>query len=261
MILENHRVLVTGGSRGIGRGIALEMAREGADVVINYVRSSGAADEVASEIRAMGRRAEAVQADISNPEDAKNLVASAVEFLGGLTVVVNNAGITRDTLLMAMKDEDWRAVLSTNLDGTMYVCRAAVRHLLRPRRDEWAQAIFGQGGRGGSIINLTSVSGMVGMMGQTNYSASKAGIIGFTKALAKEIGKRGVTVNAVAPGFIATEMTEAMHQGVLEEAMKLIPLQRQGEVEEVARSVAFLASNHARYITGQVLVVDGGLTM
>lgn len=247
MKLEGQKALVTGGSRGIGRGIALELAREGADVVINYVRSSDAALAVVGEIEALGRKATAVQADVGKVEDATRLVKEAQTFLGGLSIVVNNAGITRDGLLMAMKDDAWNAVLRTNLDGTMFVCRAAMRPLLR--------------NRGGSIINLTSVSGMVGMAGQTNYSASKAGIIGFTKALAKEIARRKITVNALAPGFIHTDMTDAMPAAALEAGLKMVPLGRQGTVEEVARAAVFLCSQDSRYITGQTLVVDGGLTM
>ena len=249
MELEGKKALVTGGSRGIGRGIALELARRGADVVINYNRSAGPAMEVVQEIEKLGRRGFAVQADVSEFESAGNLVKTAVAELGGLDILVNNAGITRDRLLMVMKEEDWASVIQTNLSGVYNVTQQATRTLLRNRET------------GARVINITSVSGMVGVPGQANYSAAKAGIIGFTKAVAKELSKRKILVNAVAPGFIATDMTDDLNSQMLGEAIKMVPCGRIGEVEEVAGVVAFLCGPAASYITGQTIVVDGGLTM
>jgi 3-oxoacyl-[acyl-carrier protein] reductase len=249
MQLTGNKALVTGGSRGIGRGIALELAARGADVAINYNRSEGPALEVVQEIEKLGRKAVAIQADVSDFEQAGRLVKEATAFLGGLDILVNNAGITRDKLLMVMKPDDWNAVLRTNLDGVYNVTQQATRTLLRNRET------------GARVINITSISGMVGVPGQTNYSAAKAGIIGFTKAMAKELSKRKILVNAVAPGFIATDMTEELNQSMLGEALKMVPCGRIGTVEEVSGTVAFLCSPAASYMTGQVLVVDGGLTM
>lgn len=249
MELEGTKALITGGSRGIGKGIALELARRGADIAINYNRSAGPAEEVVAEIEAMGRVAIAIQADVSDYAAAGALVKEATKALGGLNVLVNNAGITKDQLLMAMKPEMWNAVINTNLNGTYNVTQQAIRPLLRNRET------------GARIVNITSVSGMVGVKGQANYSAAKAGIIGLTKALAKEVATRKILVNAVAPGFIATDMTDALNQGMLSEAMKMVPCGRVGQVEEISGVVAFLCGPAASYITGQVIVVDGGLTM
>ena len=249
MELEGSKALVTGGSRGIGRGIALELARRGADVAINYNRSEGPALEVVQEIEKLGRKALAIQADVSNFESAGELVKAAVAGLGGLNVLVNNAGITRDRLLMVMKEDDWNDVISTNLSGVYNVTQQATRSLLRNRDT------------GARVINITSVSGMVGVPGQANYSAAKAGIIGFTKAVAKELSKRKILVNAVAPGFIETDMTDDLNSQMLGEAIKMVPCGRIGNVDEISGVVAFLCGPDASYITGQTIVVDGGLTM
>ena len=249
MDLVGTKALVTGGSRGIGRAIALELARRGADVAINYNSASAAADEVVAAIREMGRVSIAIQADVASYASAGELVKQATEALGGLNCVVNNAGITRDKLLMAMKEEDWQAVIQTNLSGVYNVTQQAIRQLLRNRDT------------GARVVNITSVSGIVGVPGQANYSAAKAGIIGFTKAVAKEVAKRNILVNAVAPGFIETDMTAALNQVMIGEATKMIPQGRLGTSEEIAAAVAFLVGPGGNYITGQVLVVDGGLTM
>ncbi len=247
LTLAGKIALVTGGSRGIGRGIALELARRGAAVAVNYVHSAEAAAEVVGEIEAGGGRAVALQADVGDFEAAATLVQAAREALGGLHILVNNAGITRDTLLMRMREEDWDAVLRTNLKGAFNVCQAAARPLMRQR---W-----------GRIINISSVSGLMGQAGQVNYAASKAGLIGLTKSLARELGSRGITANVVAPGFVSTDMTAKLDDALQARMRELIPLGRFGEVADVARVVAFLASEESAYITGAVLPVDGGLSM
>ncbi len=245
--LENRVALVTGAGRGIGRAIALEFAQRGAAVVINYNKSSAAAESVAAQIKAGGGKADVFQADVAQFGQAQDLVKFAVEAFGDLHILVNNAGITRDTLIMMMTEEDWDSVIATNLKSTFNCSKAAVKHMLRKRY--------------GRIINIASVAGQMGNPGQTNYSSSKAGQIGFTKALAREVSARNITVNALAPGFIDTEILDAMSPETLEAALNMVPLARKGQPEEVAYAAAFLASDQAGYITGQVLAVDGGMGM
>jgi 3-oxoacyl-[acyl-carrier protein] reductase len=245
MDLAGKVALVTGGGRGIGRGVALALARAGADVVVGVSRDVAAAEAVAEEVRGLGRRALARQADVSNGEQAEELVAAAVSELGRIDILVNNAGITRDGLLMRMPEADWDAVLDVNLKGTFHCTKAALKRMVRQRS--------------GRIVNVTSVMGVTGNAGQANYAASKAGIIGLTKSTAKEVGSRGITCNAVAPGWIRTAMTEGLPEEVAGQVLKQIPLGRLGEPEDVAGLVVFLCSDSASYITGQVVVVDGGL--
>lgn len=245
--LENKVALVTGGSRGIGRAIALEFAARGAAVVVNYNKSPESAEEVVKKIQEAGGKAAAYQADVSNFKQAEALVKFTVETFGDLSILVNNAGITRDQLIMMMPEADWDAVINTNLKSTFNCSKAAVKHMMRKRV--------------GRIINMASVAGQMGNPGQTNYSASKGGQIAFTKALAREVAARNITVNALAPGFIDTEILDAMTPETLEASIKLVPLARKGLPEEVACAAAFLASDEAAYITGQVLGVDGGMAM
>ena len=247
LALENRVAIVTGASRGIGRAVAFELAKHGAAVVINYNSSAKSAEEVVAQIEADGGKAAAFQADVSDFEQAGKLVKFAIDTFGNLDILVNNAGITRDGLIMMMKEDDWDAVLDTNLKSTFNCAKAAVRHMMRKRY--------------GRIINIASVAGQMGNPGQTNYSASKAGQIGFTKALAREVASRSVTVNAIAPGFVDTEILDALPEETLEAALKLVPLGRMGTPEEIAYTVAFLADERAAYITGQALGVDGGMAM
>ncbi|MDJ0973580.1 MAG: 3-oxoacyl-[acyl-carrier-protein] reductase [Planctomycetota bacterium] len=245
MSFDGVSVLVTGGTRGIGRGVVQAFASRGAKVTFTGRNEEAAAATIEASGNADNVRF--VAADVANPESAQAAVDAAVEHGGGLDVVVNNAGITRDGLLMRMKDDDWSRVLDVNLSGTFFVTRAAARRLMKSRR--------------GRLINITSVVGLTGNAGQANYAASKAGIAGFTKAVAKEMAARKVTANAVAPGFIQTDMTADLGDKVADELKNRIPLQRLGSVEDVAEVVVFLASEEAGYVTGQVIPVDGGMVM
>ncbi len=244
---EGRAALITGGSRGIGRQTALDLAARGADVVVNYRGNAAAAAEVVAQIEGMGRRAFAMQADVSDFAAATSLVNQAVEAMGRLDVLVNNAGVTRDTLLLRLSEADWDLVVDTILKGAYACSKAALRPMMRQRY--------------GRIINIGSVSGLGGNAGQTNYSAAKAGLVGFTKSLAKEVGSRNITVNMVAPGFVDTEMTAGLPPELVAEALKATPLGRLGQPGDVSAAVAFLASEAAGFITGQVLSVDGGLLM
>ncbi|MBF2084260.1 3-oxoacyl-[acyl-carrier-protein] reductase [Thermoleptolyngbya sp. C42_A2020_037] len=243
--LAGQVAIVTGASRGIGRAIALALAAEGAKVAVNYASSSGAADAVVAEIAGTGGEAIALQADVSKADQVDALFNAVMEKWGRVDVLVNNAGITRDTLLLRMKPEDWQAVIDLNLTGVFLCTRAASKIMLKQKS--------------GRIVNISSVVGLMGNPGQANYSAAKAGVIGFTKSVAKELAPRGITVNAIAPGFIATDMTHGLNS---EDILKFIPLGRYGQAEEVAGAACFLAADPAAaYITGQVLNVDGGMVM
>ena len=246
-MLKDKVAIVTGGTRGIGRAIALKLADHGANIVINYRNSDKEAEELKSVLEGKGVKVLTVKCDISNFEDSKNLMDKCKEVFGKIDILVNNAGITKDTLIMRMKEEDFDNVIDVNLKGTFNCAKHASAIMLKQR--------FGK------IINMTSVVGIAGNAGQVNYAASKAGVIGLTKSLAKELGSRGITVNAVAPGFINTDMTASLSEKVKEEASKNIPLKRLGDPEDVANLVGFLASDAANYITGQVINVDGGMVM
>ncbi|WP_368235891.1 3-oxoacyl-[acyl-carrier-protein] reductase [Clostridium perfringens] len=246
-MLKDKVAIVTGGTRGIGRAIALKLADQGANIVINYRNSDKEAEELKSILEGKGVKVLTVKCDISNFEDSKNLMDKCKEVFGKIDILVNNAGITKDTLIMRMKEEDFDNVIDVNLKGTFNCAKHASAIMLKQR--------FGK------IINMTSVVGIAGNAGQVNYAASKAGVIGLTKSLAKELGSRGITVNAVAPGFINTDMTASLSEKVKEEASKNIPLKKLGNPEDVANLVGFLASDAANYITGQVINVDGGMVM
>ena len=246
-MLDGKIALVTGASRGIGRQIALTLAAQGAAVIVNYNGSAAKAEEVVEEIEKAGGKAEAIQCNVSDFESCKSMMEDIVSRYGRLDILVNNAGITRDNLIMKMSEEDFDAVIQTNLKG-VFNC---IKHISR-------QMIKQKAGR---IINISSVSGVLGNAGQANYCAAKAGVIGLTKCMARELASRGITVNAVAPGFIRTDMTDVLKDNVKEAIIATIPMKTFGETEDVANTVAFLASDAARYITGQVISVDGGMAM
>ncbi|MET3728773.1 3-oxoacyl-[acyl-carrier protein] reductase [Fictibacillus halophilus] len=246
-MLNEKSVLVTGASRGIGRAIALYFAKNGAKVAVNYSGSEEKANEVVNEIKENGGTAFAIKADISSSEDVTNMVKTVVDEFGSLDVLVNNAGITRDNLLMRMKEEDWDAVINTNLKGVFLTTKAVTRQMMKQRK--------------GRIINIASIVGVSGNAGQANYVAAKAGVIGLTKTAAKELSSRGITVNAIAPGFIETDMTGKLEEGIKSEMLRGIPLARFGQPEDIASAAAFLASDASSYITGQTLHVDGGMVM
>ena len=245
--LDERVAVVTGGSRGIGRAVAVELANRGAVVVVNYHSNADAANEVLGLIHGSGSRGIAVQADVSDFSQAEGLIQRTLDEFGQIDILVNNAGTTRDQLMMKMPEEDWDLVIRTNLKSAYNTSRPAIKAMLRKRY--------------GHIINMTSVAGIAGNAGQTNYSASKAGLIGFTKSLAREVASRSITVNAVAPGFVPTDLTEIVPDDLKAASLETIPLKRWGEAVEVAYAVAFLASDEAAYITGHVLSVDGGMVM
>ena len=248
MDLTNRVAVVTGSARGIGREIALKLAEVGADVVVNDIEAATEPlEKVVQEIKALGRKSLAVTADVSSTADVNHLMDTAVNEFGKIDILVNNAGVTRDNLLMKMTDEEWDTVLNIDLKSAFLCTRAVIRHMLRQRS--------------GRIISIASVVGMIGNAGQANYSSAKAGIIGFTKSIAKEVGSRSITVNAIAPGYIQTKMTEQLSDEQSQEMLKHIPLASLGTPRDVAEAVAFLASDEARYITGHVLNVDGGMVL
>jgi len=246
--LAGKVAVVTGASRGIGRAIAEDLAAHGAKVAVNYNASAAAAAEVVHAIEASGGTAVSIQANVSQFDQAQNLVKTAADALGPIDILVNNAGTTRDTLLLLMKEADWDTVLDTNLKSVFNCCKAVARPMVRRKQ-------------GGRIINISSVVALVGQAGQANYAASKAGIIGFTKSLAKELGSRQITVNAITPGFFPTALTDVLSDELKEQSLEHIPLKRWGNLPEVAYLVSFLASDKAAYITGQVISVDGGIAM
>lgn len=247
MTLKGKTAVVTGGSRGIGRAICLELARLGANVVVNYSGSEQAAREVVTEIEGLGAQGIAVQANVAQVEQVEALMKQAIETYGSIDILVNNAGITRDNLLMRMKETEWDDVIDTNLKGVFLCTKAVTRQMMKQRS--------------GRIINISSIVGVSGNAGQANYVAAKAGVIGLTKTVAQELASRNVLVNAIAPGFITTEMTDALPEELKQTMLKQIPLAKLGQPEDIAKTVAFFASDAANYITGQVLHVDGGLVM
>lgn len=247
MQLAGKTALVTGASRGIGRSIALLLAERGADVVINYAGNTEAAEKTVADIEALGRKAMMIKTDVADTEACKAMIDKVVEEFGKIDILVNNAGITKDTLLMRMSEEDWDAVLTTNLKSVFNCTKAAVKYMMKQRS--------------GRIVNISSVVGAMGNAGQANYAAAKAGMLGFTKSVARETAKRGITVNAIAPGFIATDMTAVLPEKVVQNLQASIPMGRLGDPEDIAKAAVFLVSDDAAYITGQTLHVNGGMLM
>ncbi|MCB5235321.1 3-oxoacyl-[acyl-carrier-protein] reductase [Niallia circulans] len=247
MKLAGKVAVVTGASRGIGKSIALELAKQGADVVVNYAGSVDRANEVVKEIEGLGRKAISIQCDVSNTDSVNAMMKEALESFGNIDILVNNAGITRDNLLMRMKDSEWDDVINTNLKGVFLCTKAVTRPMMKQRK--------------GRIINITSIVGVTGNPGQANYVAAKAGVIGFTKTTAKELAQRNITVNAIAPGFITTDMTDKLTEEVKNSMLTQIPLGQFGRPEDIANAVVFLASDDSSYITGQTLHIDGGMYM
>lgn len=247
MSLKGKVAIVTGGTRGIGRAIVEELARNQVDVAFSFLKSEEKAKEVEEQIAKLGAKALPIKSNVADFAQSKEMVSSALKFFGKVDILVNNAGITKDKVLMMMSEQDWRDVIDTNLTGVFNCSRAVIVPMMKQKS--------------GSIVNVTSVSGLIGMPGQVNYSSSKAGIVGFTKALAKEVAKYHITVNAVAPGFIDTEMVQVLDKKYLEEMIKYVPMGRVGKAEEVAKAVLFLISEASSYITGHILNVDGGLAI
>jgi 3-oxoacyl-[acyl-carrier protein] reductase len=247
LLLKDKVAVVTGSSRGIGAATAIKLAEEGADVVINYNSDEESAKETADKIRELGRKALVIQGNVAEMDDAKNLIKSTIKEFDKIDILVNNAGITKDGLLLRMKEKDFGDVIDVNLKGTFNCTKQAIRYMMKQRS--------------GKIVNLSSVVGLMGNAGQANYSASKAGVVGFTKSVAREVSKRGINVNAVAPGYINTDMTEELPAKVKEDMLKNIPLDRFGEVEDVANVIMFLVSPLANYVNGQTINIDGGMLM
>jgi len=247
LLLKDQVAVVTGSSRGIGAATAIKLAEEGADVVVNYNNDKESAEETAQKIRDLGRQALVIQGNVAEMDDAKNLIKSTVKEFDKIDILVNNAGITKDGLLLRMKEKDFNDVINVNLQGTFNCTKQAIRYMMKQHH--------------GKIVNLSSVVGLMGNAGQANYSASKAGIVGFTKSVAREVSKRGINVNAVAPGYINTDMTEELPAKVKEDMLKNIPLDRFGEVEDVANVIMFLVSPLANYVNGQTINIDGGMLM